>query len=207
MIALELGYRLVPTGSFSLDLAGFMNFYDNLRSSSFGTPTPVFDPLAPPYVRQPMSLANDMDGKGYGVELAAKWRTTDWWQLLAAYAYLHLDLEGEGPLGEQSAALFAGNTPKHEVSLRSQMDLSKDVELDLWLRYVDRLRGMDDPKVDDYLTLDARLGWRPVNSLELSLVGQNLLDARHLEAVSESGTRVVSSEVERSVYAKITWTF
>jgi iron complex outermembrane receptor protein len=204
--AFELGYRLAPARSISLDLAGFLNFYDNLRSTTLGIPVPVLDPLTP-YVSQPATLTNDMDGKGYGVEVAAEWRTTDWWHLLAAYTYLQLDLQGEGAFGEMEAKRFEGLTPKHAISLRSQMALSRDVELDLWLRYVDDLPGPDDPKVTDYLTLDAHLGWRPTASLELSLVGQNLLDARHLESVSETGSGLVSSEVERSVYGKITWEF
>ncbi len=206
VIALESGYRLNTGEHFSLDLAGFVNFYDNLRSSTLGTPTPVLDPLTP-HIRQPVSLANDMDGKGYGLELAAGWRALDWWQLLAAYTYLHLDLQADNAAGEEEASFFAGSTPKHQVSLRSQMDLPKDVELDLWLRYVDRLRWASTPEVGDYLTLDMRLGWRPWDSLELSLVGQNLLDDHHLEAVSETDSGVVPSEVERSVYAKLTWEF
>jgi len=41
--------------------------------------------------------------------------------------------------------------------------------------------------------------------LELSLVGQNLLEQRHLETITD--LTVVRHEVERSVYGKVTWAF
>jgi iron complex outermembrane receptor protein len=43
------------------------------------------------------------------------------------------------------------------------------------------------------------LAWRPYPQLELSLVGQNLLEEDHPE--------FSSLEVERSIYAKVDWKF
>jgi iron complex outermembrane receptor protein len=57
-----------------------------------------------------------------------------------------------------------------------------------------------------YVTPDARLSWRPQDNLELSLVGQNLLDDHHPEFVPEI-IDTSPSEVERSVYGEITWRF
>ena len=37
------------------------------------------------------------------------------------------------------------------------------------------------PVVHQYITLDARLGWRPCPNLEMALIGQNLLQDHHLE--------------------------
>jgi iron complex outermembrane receptor protein len=77
------------------------------------------------------------------------------------------------------------------------------VELDLWGRYVDRLPAFD---IDSYVTLDARLAWEPVAGLELALVGQNLVEDRHLEFEPEF-LLTEATEVQRSVYAKLTWRF
>jgi iron complex outermembrane receptor protein len=206
VVALEVGYRFSPADNLLLDLAGFYNLYDNLRDAGLGQPTLVPDPQGPHLV-QPVILDNTMDGKGYGVELAADWSPLEGWRLKAAYTYLKLDLEGAEAeiLDAGEGAFFEGNIPRHAFSLRSQADLTDTVELDLWLRYVDDLPGIADPAVDDYLTLDARLGWRPTQALEVSLVGQNLLGPRHFEAVSEGGAGARASQVERGVYAKVTW--
>jgi iron complex outermembrane receptor protein len=59
--------------------------------------------------------------------------------------------------------------------------------------------------VDGYLSLNARVAWRPYPDLELSVAGQNLLDERHLEFVGEAF--VAPTEVERSVYGQVRWEF
>jgi hypothetical protein len=53
------------------------------------------------------------------------------------------------------------------------------------------------------VTLDARLAWPVFSHLELAIVGQDLLDAHHLEFLS--GTPATSTEVQRSVYAEARW--
>jgi iron complex outermembrane receptor protein len=54
-----------------------------------------------------------------------------------------------------------------------------------------------------YTRLDTRLGWRRGESLEFSLVGQNLLARRHAEYADQYG--LAHTFVERSVFGKITW--
>jgi len=83
------------------------------------------------------------------------------------------------------------------------MDLTRDLDFDLWLRYVDNLPSQD---VGSYITLDARLGWKLHKDIELSVVGQNLIDSHRLEFKPEI-LDTYPTEVERSVYGKITWRF
>ena len=54
-----------------------------------------------------------------------------------------------------------------------------------------------------YTALDLRLGWRPRKNVEVSVGGQNLLDRRHPE-FNAAATR---SEIERSIYAKVLWSY
>jgi iron complex outermembrane receptor protein len=72
--------------------------------------------------------------------------------------------------------------------------------VDAGVRYVAELPNQ---KIPSYLATDARLGWRPVPSLEISAVGQNLFDSRH----PEFGTPASRKEVERSLYGRATWTY
>jgi len=57
-------------------------------------------------------------------------------------------------------------------------------------------------KISSYSTADARLGWWMRPSIELSVVGQNLLQPHHYEFASDPGPNV---GIKRSMYGKITW--
>jgi iron complex outermembrane receptor protein len=71
------------------------------------------------------------------------------------------------------------------------------------LRYVDNLPTIH---VDSYTTMDVRLGWRPTRNLEISVGGQNLLEAQHAEfRPSFIGTTI--ADIERAAYAKLTIRF
>jgi iron complex outermembrane receptor protein len=200
LIAYELGYRVRPMDELSLDVTAFFNDYDNLRTSKLAMPFPE-PPLSPTHMVLPMAAGNEDEAETYGVELAAAWRPSDWWRFQAAYTYLNIVLEAD----EESILVSGGEdaSPHHQVSLRSTMDLPGALEFDLWFRYVDDLPGLD---IDDYVTLDARLGWHPQKNLEISVVGQNLLDNQHPEFKPEF-LDTAPTEVEHSIYAKITWQF
>jgi iron complex outermembrane receptor protein len=49
-----------------------------------------------------------------------------------------------------------------------------------------------------------RLGWKVNRNLVLSIVGQNLLERRQLEAISEPLPSIIN-EVERGVYLRADW--
>jgi len=203
LLAYELGYRSQLTSRFSLDVATFYNDYTKLRAVQLESPFYEFSP-SPPHVVIPLIFNNDLDGASYGVEVAADWRLLTWWRLQAAYTFLQLHLDSKGESIEAESEILEGTSPEHQFSLRSSMDLPKKVKLDLWLRYVDALPDLE---VDSYVTLDARLAWQPLENLELSLVGQNLLDGQHLEYRPELELQFIPTEVERSGYAKVTWYF
>lgn len=125
------------------------------------------------------------------------------WRLRAAYTYLHMDLEIEADSQDPRSAGVAEDIPDHQFNLRSALDLPGRLELDLTGRYVDSLPRS---KADAYFGLDVRLGWFPLKHLELSLVGQNLLDGHHLEFDTEL-IETLSTEIQRSVYGALTWRF
>jgi iron complex outermembrane receptor protein len=56
--------------------------------------------------------------------------------------------------------------------------------------------------VPSYVTADVRLGWRPRPNLEFSIVGQDLVQEKHMEY--SSGT---AQGIPRSFYGKVTWRF
>ncbi len=199
LTAYELGYRLRPHSRVSLDLALFYNAYDDLRSIEPGGIVP-----GPPGLGTvPATLANKLHGETYGAEFAPSWQATDWWRLQAAYTYLQMQLHRDPGSGDTTSESNERRSPRHQFSLRSVMDLPYRVQFDWGVRYVDSLPAIN---VASYVTMDARLGWRPTQNLELSLVGQNLLANRHAEFRPSSIT-TQATEVERSVYGRITLRF
>jgi len=198
----ELGYRTRATDRLFVDIASFHNRYDHLRSVEPGEPFFETSP-APPHMVLPSYFDNKKSGETYGVEVSAEWQATDSWRLDAAYSFLRTDLHLAEDSGDTQSMQEEGQSPRHQFSLRSMTDLSDELELDWWLRYVDALPSLD---VGSYVTMDVRLGWQPAENVELSLVGQNLLDSS-VPQFAPSYQTGATSPVERGVYAKATWRF
>jgi iron complex outermembrane receptor protein len=191
-----------PLESLFLDLALFYHDYDRLIGLTSGTPFMETSP-APAHLVAPLVFSNNREGEVYGVEVAGEWRLRDWWRLRLAYTYqqMHLRLKGSPAMVDTQDEDIEGQNPRHQVSFRSSVDLPGNVALDAWVRYVDALPSL---QVSSYVTLDARLAWKPWPNLELSLVGQNLVDSDHREFISVDG---VSAKIQRGVYGKLTWSF
>lgn len=207
LLAYEVGYRVEPAARMSLDIALYYNVYKRLRILKPGADfveTPVG---APANAVQQFILSNDMHGSAYGAEISADWLPCPWWRLQAAYSYerltMHLDGTSTDAINKGNAE---GDTPRHQASLRSGFYLGRQVTLDLWLRGTDYLASIDGISIPGYITMDARLAWKPLRNLELALVGQNLFDRRHPEFIPEY-INSIPSEVVRSVYGKLTWKF
>lgn len=198
LLAYELGFRANLNETFSLDISSFYNRYSNIIVASSGTP--FVDGMQ---ITVPLSLTNlSSDYVSRGGEISLQWQPLEWWKLKGGYAYIRFSGDGI----KDSQAIKA--TPSHQATLRSMMALGRDVDFDIWTRYVGDNRYplvTGSVEIPAYVTVDVRLAWRPLAGLELSLVGQNLLDRRHLETVSDF--TVARHEVERTIYGKVTWNF
>jgi len=195
LIAYEVGYRVQPLPVLSLDSALFFNDYDDLRTLEFENPPPGFVAA--------QRAHNRMRGETYGVELAANWQPVNWWRLRASYTFLDMDLHRESASNNPANENPEGQSPHHQFSIRSGIDLPRNVEFDVGLRYVDALSALSVPS---YFALDARLAWRPCRHVEFAVIGRNLLDDRHPE-FRPTFIRTLPVEVERSVFGKLTWHF
>jgi iron complex outermembrane receptor protein len=189
LVAYELGYRAQPSADTSFSVSAFYNVYDDLRSieSSAGAGSALV-------------IANQMKGHTRGVEMWGNYRVSDWWRLSAGYNYLKKDLSLKS--GSSDATSLAGSEtdPRYQFSLRSTMNLAHNLELDVSLRSIGRLRATNVPR---YTALDARLGWQVSKDVEVSLSGFNLLGNRH----PEFGALPGRSEFGREIYARVLWKF
>ena len=210
LVAFELGYRIQPHDRVSFDLATFYNLYDNQRSLEAGTPFPAPDGS---YVVVPYTIGNRVDGEVYGFELATTWQAADWWRLKFNYTFWKTELEREAGSTDDLLSVGERDTPRHQVGVRSLMDLPYNFEFDTGIRYVDALpsrmrfvTGSLTDGVPSYFVADARVGWRPNENWEVSLVAQNLLDSRHQE-YAPSFLQQQVTQVETSIFAKITYRY
>ncbi len=208
LTAYELGYRVQPTKRFSFDIATFCNIYDDLQTAEDATP--FIDPNNATNTINPVNFDNKMDGETFGMEILANWNVTDSWKLTAEYTYLqmllHLD-NASNDFGRDLPDVWRdefteGESPQNQGSLRSYLNLPYNLEFDTSLYYVDHLASFDVPS---YIRLDARLGWQPTESLDVSVGVKNLLDNEHLEIGSSESRN--SAEIERGVYFKVDWRF
>jgi len=187
LLAYELGYRgqLAPSASVSVSL--YYNDYDKLRMLTV-TPASRFQ------------LDNAMHGYTYGLEAWADWQVMDWWRLSPGVNLMQKRLELDSDAVALVLYQHAGNDPEHQFFLRSSMELGPRVELDLSVRAVGELPN---PEVESYTSVDARLGWRVSNHLDVAIAGFNLLDAHH----PETGTQFERKEAQRSAYLRVDWKF
>jgi iron complex outermembrane receptor protein len=188
-----------PAQNFTFDLAAFYNRYSDLLSADVGSPLIELAPGIPRLVF-PFVFGNKLHGRTYGGELAVDWALQPWWRLRASHAILRFDLEQDADSTDITMIeSFSGSSPRNVTLLRSSMNLGSRTELDLMLRHVGELPARN---VDSYTALDMRLSWRPTRALTLSLIGRNLLDARHAEFLGDNDENV---EIRRAVllYAQI----
>jgi iron complex outermembrane receptor protein len=194
LIAYELGYRGQPLPNTSVSVTGFLHDYDHLRTNELS-----------PGGRPPLFVGNEMRGRTLGIEAWADLDVTPTWRLSASFTALRKDFELKPGNRDVSRLEAAGVDPDFQASLRSQMQLSERLDLDLRLRYVDevpRSTAAGYVGAPEYFEADARLAWRINDDVELAVGGSNLLDDSHAEA-SEARRKLI----RRSVYAGLKWKY
>ncbi len=205
LLAFELGWRWQINRNFDLDTALFYNIYDHMQGTRF---------VGAPYTLAADSDVNVKDAivanfrqvKSYGLELSANYRVNQDWRLQASYSANQFDVKYDAHVDWFRDPLTEPHfNPSHTLSLRSLFNLTSEVELDSWARYVDEIY-VDRRTIPAYFTVDVRLGWHPHKDLELSISGQNLLDNQHPE-FSDILYIPVASQIQRGYIAQLSWRF
>ncbi|MGD9982328.1 MAG: TonB-dependent receptor plug domain-containing protein [Hyphomonadaceae bacterium] len=188
VIAYELGYRAQVNDRFWFSVSTYYNVYDELRTVEATGPL-VF----------PLEVRNGMHGETYGLEAWGSYAIADWWRLDAGIWLLEKDLALDAGSADLFGVGFAGNDPDQQATLRSLMDITDRTQFDVSVRYVDELPS---PAVSSYTAVDARLGYRLTDHLELSIAGYNLLDEDHVEFINPS---LPPRQSSRSFFISARW--
>ncbi len=205
--ALDLGWRAAWSRNFSTELAAYHYQYDHLRASHPGTQI-IPSSIRPDVFYLPTALTNALSpalsARATGMELSADWHLTPNWRLQSSYSLTHLHASERTQRYE-----FTGSTPERIFSLRSAFKPAANLQWDIWLRHSSTTNTFfitPHQRIPAYWGLDMRLAWQPTRTLELSLVGQNLIDPRHLETINEP-VQSPLTEIERSAYIRADFRF
>ena len=187
VIAYEAGYRRRFGEHLSIDLAGYVNRYDDLRTQEVRTGAPVL-------------LANMMNGLTRGLETTASAQLARWWQIHVSHAHLWKELTFDPGSRDVTRGTSEANDPRDIFKVRSYVNATKRMEIDGFFRYVGAL---PQPPLDAYHELDLRVGYRLRPGWDLSLIGNSVLHERHVEF--RAGT--APETYERSVSLRSVWRF
>jgi len=202
VVAYEFGQRAQVRKWLALDVATFYNHYTNLHSVEPGVSFFETDP-GPAHVVLPTFTASGTNGETHGVELSATLKSTRFWTLRTGYTLFETHLHPSSSSHDFSTPRSdEGSAPHHQFQARLELNLPHKLEFDTAVYYVGSLPG---PEIPRYTRLDARLGWRPKDALEISVGLQNLLDPRHFEF--GSGGLVNATQIGPNAYTKLTWRF
>ena len=199
MVATELGYRVHPHERLFVTASGFYNDFTDTLSTELLTPFVEVSPL-PVHLILPVTFGNGLHGDSYGGELTSDFRPYPWWRLTGNYSYLKVAMS-KNPGGQDVSQeqTYEGRIPHHQVQASSSVDLGQ-WSVDYQFRYVSRLASV---AVPGYAASTIRAGWRPDSRVELAVVAQDLFGDHHLEW--PSGIAGGNIEIQRSIYASLTW--
>lgn len=202
LLAYELGWRWQVANNLDIDTALFYNIYDRMLGTIFSGGVAG----APGGIILSSVSGNYRQVTTYGAEVSLNYRINTDWRLQASYSNIYFDTHYDLNINWFRDPLTERNSdPQQSMSLRSQFDVTNEIEFDVWGRYVDQLR-ITTGKIPGYFALDLRMGWHPRKDLELSLIGQNLLDNQHPEFLDKVYIPT-ASQIQRSYFAQITWHF
>ena len=187
LTAYELGLRSQPLAALSFSLTGFWHQYDDLRSVEL---------VSGPATVLNLSWGNGLAGRSYGVEAWASFNPLPWWTLSAGATVQREDFRFKSGASLPSVGTSQnGVDPGHYFTARSSMNLGRWVTFDLDLRAVGKLAAADVPA---YAELGAKLSWKASDHLSLSVSGENLLHAHHVEYAG-------GDSLPRSIMAGLQW--
>lgn len=200
LLSYEAGYRFYPLKSMSVDIATYYNQYKDLTIYALHSSKLILDNHMKSAMMIVNQLQNGANADTYGIEISSNWDPFRWLKFRASYSYLYITSSETEKYDSDSKKQ---SDPSNQFVLRTMVDFPNDIEFDATIRYVDDIPAYD---IDAYTELDIRIGWRLTKNIELSIVGRNLLHSSHVEYI-DSLQEGIRSELDRSIYGKISWQF
>lgn len=109
VIAYEAGYRRQLFERLAVDIATYVNRYDELRTQELTPGSPI-------------TLANMMNGLARGIETTTSAQLARWWQIHVAHAYLWKELTFDPGSRDVTRGTSEANDPRNIVKVRSYIN-------------------------------------------------------------------------------------
>ncbi|MGF1483597.1 MAG: TonB-dependent receptor plug domain-containing protein [Opitutales bacterium] len=186
----EVGGRVRLKKKVSFDAAAFFSTYQDL--------------IGPTTIMGVRTSTDVGDADTYGFEIGTDYVPFEELSFRGAYSLWKSDFDGD-PLARASFEAQETKSPEQQFSLLTTWQPVKQLELSSVLRYYDQLENAPGVAIDSYLQADLRAAWRPSDSVEISVVGRNLLDASQQETFMVN--TAIPVEVPREVYVQATFEF
>jgi iron complex outermembrane receptor protein len=196
LVAYEAGVRSRLRDDLALEASAFYNDHGDLISQIDGPPR-----IEEGLLVLPLVFDNLAESSSWGGEAVATLRPRGFLRVVLSYGYARVDLRPVAGRGLGADELDEDPTARHQVKLRTYLDLPHDLRLDTTAGYVDALPAIGIPP---RTRLDVSFGWRPAGPFELKLVGQDLLSGSHVEFRELAGGQL-ETLLQRGVYASIVW--
>jgi iron complex outermembrane recepter protein len=195
----EVGYRAQPFARAFVTASGFFTEFRHMLSTELGDAMTETFPIVRTVL--PIQFGNGLHGDGYGGELTGDVRLIPRLRLTGSYSYLSIHMTKDpGSLDVSQERRYERLIPNHQIHVGASADLPFGLTADVNVRRVSALAAGPVPA---YASLNVRVGFDITPRLSVSVVGQDLLDAHHLEWFTAAGANVL---VRRSVYAGFTFT-
>lgn len=203
MRSYEVGYRGQPDPTVHLDATAYYMKYRNLRTL---VPQAGLS-FEPPWLVQDVDMSFSADGRVAGVELALDWQPSVHWRHRFAYTRTQPNAVNTGnAVVDENTAAYLARVPQEQFSVHSTWKPLSGHALDIIVRHADRIihqdAGVATPAA--YTELDLSYAWRYSRQTTVSVVGRNLLDARHAEFGRDYMPMAVR-EIERAFHVTVQW--
>lgn len=193
VIAYEVGYRTNISPTLTFDFETYYNRYEELRTNTVGAPTSEGTVLSLPF-------ENGGEADGIGFEVSSTWKPFSNWALGAGYSHLNLSVETRETTIGDLAESFEGLSPENSFNLSSVIYLNNNIQISNYLYFVENLPADDIPS---YTRFDTRIAWSPFETVEFSVVGQNLFDSEHQEFAGP--LQGAANTIPRSIFGKVSF--
>ncbi|HWC56012.1 MAG TPA: TonB-dependent receptor [Sphingomicrobium sp.] len=187
LVAVEAGYRGQPSRTTSFSINGFVNFYDDLRSTEF--------------VNGSFMLENGSQGHTYGIEAWGNAQLAPWWRVAFGVSTLWKHLHDKPGHTELIPRNSLGNDPPWQIIGRSDFDLAKRLHLNIRARAIGPIRQA--PRVDSYVEASGELSWDATNRFQLFLAARNLIHKTHEESNDPTSAQLAKRMVYAGVRARL----